>query len=111
MHRSAPLCRLSYGVDDVRVARAAAQVAAHALPDLDLGQVAPAEAPGNVQRGSARPAGLRLFNRGDAGHDLPRGTEAALKAVVLDECGLERMQLPIAFQCLDRRDVPTLLHD
>lgn len=31
----------------------------------------------------------------DSRHDLPRGTEAALQAIVLDECTLERMKLAI----------------
>ena len=44
------------------------------------------------------------------GHDLARGAEAALEAFMLDEGGLERMQLVALRQAFDRRDLGAVVH-
>src|SRR5919109_3208022 len=76
------------GLDDVLVAGAAAEVALEPAPDLRLGQ----------------PVAVRA-EKLDAGHDHPRRAEAALERVALPEGLLERMQLALARETLDRRDL------
>src|SRR5216117_1159971 len=61
--------------DDVVVRSAAAEVAAHPVPDL------------------LRRAGVALCDAGGAGHDLPGSAVAALERIALDEGGLQRMEL------------------
>lgn len=46
----------------------------------------------------------------DGRHDLPGGTEAALQAVVLNECALERMKLTVLLETLDRFDCGPVMH-
>src|SRR5919206_425984 len=75
------------GLDDVLVAGAAADVALEPAPDLRLGQ----------------PVAVRA-EKLDAGHDHPRGAEAALERVALPEGLLERMQLAAPRETLVRRD-------
>src|SRR5882757_3944614 len=66
--------------DDVRVGRAAADVAGHELPDvLDA-----------------------LLDRGDRRHDLPGGAEPALQGVLVEERLLDRVQLVPCGQCFHR---------
>src|SRR5437763_4408040 len=74
------------GLDDVLVAGAAADVALEPAPDLCLGE----------------PVAIRAEEL-DAGHDHPRGAEAALERVVLPEGLLERMELAALRETLDRR--------
>src|SRR5262249_29730773 len=62
---------------------AAADVAAHPFPDLGL------------------TAGVALDNAGHRGHDLTGCAVAALKAVVLDERGLHRVQTAAIGQAFD----------
>ena len=79
--------RVLHGLHDVVVARAAAQVALEPEPDLLLG-------------------GVRvLLQQVDALHDHPGRAEAALQPVALPERLLDRVQLPVRGQPLDRRDV------
>src|SRR5206468_2304075 len=79
---------------DARIGAAAAQVAAHGLADA-LGIV----------------AGLGLADESDGAHDLARGAEAALEAVVLDEGGLHGVQLAIPRQALDGEHVGAVVAD
>src|SRR5919109_1713592 len=85
---ASPHRRLVDGLDDVLVAGAAADVALEPVPDLGLGQ----------------PVAVRTEEL-DAGHDHPRRAEAALERVALPEGLLERMQLAVPRQALDRRDL------
>src|SRR6266446_301985 len=78
-----PLDRL----DDVVVARAPAEVALELVTDQLLG----------------RP-GIALEHLVDR-HDHARGAEAALEAVLLPEALLDRMELAVLGQALDRHDV------
>ena len=71
---------------DVVVAGAAAEVALEPEPDLALGRV-----------------GVLLEQR-DRGEHHARGAEAALQPMLLVERLLDRMQLPVARQALDRGD-------
>src|SRR5262249_43212528 len=80
--------RLLDGLDDVLVAGAAAEVALQTAPNLRLGQTRPVRA--EQLRG---------------GHDDPRRAETALQAVPLPESLLERMELAVAGQALDGRDL------
>jgi len=52
--------------------------------------------------------GVPLLHAGYGRHDLPRGTIAALEAVIVDKGLLHRMQLPILLQALDGRDLLAL---
>src|SRR5919198_26971 len=85
---ASPHRRLVDGLDDVLVAGAAAQVALEPAPDLVVGQ----------------PVAVRA-EKLDAGHDHPRRAEAALERVALPERLLQRMQLAVLRQALDRRDL------
>ncbi len=78
------LCRSANGLDDARVARAAAEVALERLLDLLVG-------------------GLGIsVEQSFGGHDHPRGAEAALHRPVLNESLLQRMQLAVRSQPLNR---------
>src|SRR3954469_1172970 len=79
--------RILDGEDDVVVGSAAAQVAAHPLPDL------------------LRRAGVALVDAGDAGHDLPGRAIAALEGIALDKRGLQRVELLPVGEALDGRDL------
>jgi hypothetical protein len=57
--------------------------------------------------GQPRP---RLLDNRNAGHDLARGAEAALEAVVLDEGRLQRMERAVVLQPLDGGDALAALH-
>src|SRR5829696_3274230 len=72
------------GLDDVHVARAAAQVAGDPLADLVLGRI-----------------GVLLQQVGGL-HDHAGGAEAALEAVLVPERLLERVQLAALLHALDR---------
>src|SRR6266540_6059168 len=85
-----PSCDLADGGDDVGVRAAAAQVAAHELPDL---------------RVRSRPA---LGQQTEPGHDLTRRAVAALESVVADEGLLQRVQPPVPCQPFDRHDLAAL---
>src|ERR671925_84850 len=76
------------GLDDVLVAGAAAEVALEPAPDLGIGE----------------PVAVRAEEL-DAGHDHPRRAEAALEGVTLPERLLQRMQLSVAREPFDRRDL------
>src|SRR5437667_7125475 len=76
------------GLDDVLVAGAAADVALEPAPDLGLRQ----------------PVAVRAEEL-DAGHDHPRRAKAALERVVLPEGLLQWMELAVARETLDRRDL------
>src|SRR6266566_4011485 len=90
---SSALCRrVGDRCDDARVGSAAADVAAHPETDL-LGR-----------------AGVPLRDAAHAGHDLARGAVAALKAVVLDEGRLQRMQFLTLRQTFDRGDPGAIVH-
>src|SRR5689334_16008378 len=75
---------------DVRVGRAAADVAAHVLGDVGIG------------------AGVALLDEGDRRHDLAGRAVSTLECVVLDEGPLHRVQLLFAGQPLDRRHLVPL---
>src|ERR1700716_2118096 len=62
------------GLDDVHVARAAAQVAGDTTPDLGFGRI------------------RRLLQQAGRSHDHARRTEAALQAVLLPEAFLQRVE-------------------
>ena len=81
------------GFDDAWIGAAPAQIAAHSLTDLGIGC-----------------GGLFVFQQGHCRHDLPGRAVAALKAVMLDEGFLDRME---GFRCpktLDRGDLGVLVH-
>src|SRR5258708_11292092 len=96
--------------DDVGIGGAAAEVAAHALADLLVGE-------GDVrsrQIGAhpAWPAGLGLAQHADSRAELARGTVAALEGVVFNERLLERVQVvAIGRQPFDGDDLSVLVRD
>src|SRR5689334_9594464 len=73
---------------DVLVAGAAADVALEPLPDLLLGELA-----------------VRLLDDPDRGHHHPRGAVAALQPVMLVEGPLDRVELAVRREPLDRPDL------
>src|SRR5438874_10014631 len=75
------------GLDDVLIARAAAEVPLERLADLSL-----------ARRGI-------LVEQADDRHDHPGRAEAALQRVLLVERLLDGMQLAVLRQALDRRDL------
>src|SRR5258706_15524060 len=81
------LGRVLHGLDDVHVARAAAQVPADGLADLLLARV------------------LVALEERARGHQHARRAESALQAVLLGEALLHRMQLAALLQALDRGDL------
>src|SRR5205085_2795456 len=103
--RSPSLChlssrRLADRVDDADVGAAAAQVAAHALLDLGVGQL---EGAGASRGHRARHAGAILGEHPNRRADLSGRAVAALEAVVLDEGHLERVRRVLAADAFDRR--------
>ena len=79
------------GRNDARVRPAAADVAAHALADLVVGE--PSGARTHVLGYMADVAPPRFREQANRGTDLPGGTVPALKGIVLDEGGLHRVEL------------------
>src|SRR5262249_35826085 len=75
---------------NLRIGRAAGEVAAHVLADLVGG------------------AGVPFLDAGYAGHDLAGRAEAALKRIVLDEGGLQGMQRFTSGQAFDRGDLASV---
>src|ERR1700733_4653535 len=73
---------------DLRVSRAAADVAAHPLADLLIGRR------------------MALTDAAHSGHDLAGGTEAALERVLVDKRLLDRMKPAVRGQPLDGSDLP-----
>src|SRR5918997_715644 len=72
------------GLDDVLVARAAAEVAFETLPDLLLRRV------------------RLLLEQADGGHDHAGGAVTALQPVSLVESMLNRVQQPVVYDAPDR---------
>src|SRR5579864_9227221 len=110
MHNSSPSRCFSDSVDDIWIARATTEIAAHPLSNFCLGKVSSSKGFRNVFRGRARPARLCFPDHGDCRHDLSGCTETTLEPVVLDECLLDWMKLSIAFQSFDRGDLLTIVH-
>src|SRR5258707_5473035 len=81
------LGRVLHGLDDVHVARAAAQVPADGLADLLLARI------------------LVAYEERARGHQHARRAEAALQTVLLGEALLHRMELAALLQALDRGDL------
>src|SRR5207245_8287823 len=92
VHRSTPRRRLGDRIDDIRIASTATQVARHPLTNLRSRQIRDGKWAPDIGRGGARPARFRFFDHGDGRHDLARGTETALEAVVFDEGSLDRVK-------------------
>src|SRR5437764_11210875 len=84
---------LADGRTNVLVRRAAADVAAHPLPDLRVA------------------GGVPLVEQRGRGHDLPGRAVPALERVVLDERLLHRVQLAFPGEPLDGRDLVALAGD
>src|SRR5947209_18452995 len=85
---------LADGGDDVDVAAAAAEIAAHPLADLVVG------------------FRVSLAQQRRGGADLPRRAVAALEAVVADEGGLQRVQAVVGGEPLDGDDLlSAAVHD
>src|SRR5229473_521179 len=82
--------RRLHRLDDVHVARAAAEVALEALANLVIGRV------------------RVLLEQVGRGHDHSRGAVAALEPVLVPECLLQWMELAVLGHALDRGDVSTL---
>ena len=94
-------------LDDVGIGAAAADVAAHALAQLGIGQL---RRRGQVGGDVAGDAGLDLVEHRHGRADLPGRAVAALIAVVLDEGGLHRMQVLRRAEPLDGGDAVALVH-
>jgi hypothetical protein len=86
--RSEAVLDIEHGFRDPRIGPAAAEISAH---------------------GFAYPlrvvARLPFIDQADRAHDLARGTEPALKAVMRDESGLYGMELAAIRNALDRENV------
>src|SRR4051812_1512432 len=67
----------------IRIGAAAADIAAHELPDLRCGM------------------STAFIDKGYCGHDLTRGAIAALESIVFDECLLHGVQFLIPGEAFD----------
>src|SRR6516225_5724228 len=86
-----PLC-FQHRFGDSLIGPATAQIAAHAFA-YALGIV----------------SGLALLNQPDRAHDLARGAEPALQAVMGDKRLLHRVQPPFSREPFDRKDVRSVI--
>jgi hypothetical protein len=68
------ICGSLYGFNDLRIGRAATEIAAHPFSDFGLTPSVP------------------LMNASNSRHDLTRCAEAALKGVLINECLLNRVE-------------------
>ena len=105
-----PPCSFSDGRNDVRVARAAAQIATHALANLCPREILNREWLCDVYRRGTRPPRFRFFDHCNSRHDLARRAKTALKPVMLDEHLLERVQAAVAPQPLNGGDLMAVVH-
>jgi hypothetical protein len=110
MHGLTPPYSFSDGRNDVRVARAAAQIATHALANLWRREILNREWLRYVYRRGTRPARSRFFDHCDSRHDLARRAKTALKPVMLDEHLLERVQAAVALQPLNGGNLMAIVH-
>ena len=96
--------------DNIGIGGAAAQIAAHALADLLVGEGDVRSRQISAHR--AGPTGLGLAQHADRRANLSRGTVAALEGVMVDERLLEGMQVvAIGRQPLDGDDLGVLVRD
>src|SRR5919201_6918436 len=102
-----PLAHLADGGNDVRVSGAPADVAAHPLGDLGIGQ---RRRGFDIRRDIAGPARIVFGEQRDGGADLPGGAVAALESIMTYERGLHRMQSSLVGQALDRGDLVAVMH-
>ena len=79
--------------DDVRIGAATTKITAHPFADFAVA------------------LGVTFLEQGDRGTDLPGGAVAALKAIVLDERCLHRMQLVALGETLNRNDLIAFMRD
>src|SRR5258708_2413196 len=110
MHGLTPPCCFGDCCNNVRIARAAAQIATHALPNLCLREILKREWLRDIYRRGTRPARFRFFDQRGSRHDLARSTESALKPVMLNERLLERMQAAVAPQPFNGGDSLLIVH-
>ena len=92
------------GGDDVGVGSAAADVAAHALADLVVGEFGVGGVAG-LEGDGAEGVVLVLFEEGDGGADLAGGAVAALEAVVFEEGGLDGVEGVAVGEAFDGGDL------
>jgi hypothetical protein len=85
--------RSQHGAHDLGVCPAATQIATHSAADVVLGWI------------------RVVAQERDGGEDLTGRAEPALQRIVLDECGLDRMQLAVAGQAFNGRDGPIIAGD
>ena len=96
---------LAHGGDDIRIGGTAAQIAAHPLADLLVGQCRAVDRLSNVWCDVTGHARVHLLNGADGREDLPRRAVAALKAVAVQEGGLHRVKLVAFGEAFNRNDV------
>src|SRR4030081_3171975 len=98
---------LGHSLGDVGIGPAAADVAAHSLAHLRVGCLL---AIGEACADMAGHPGLDLFEHRYGRTDLPRRAIAALKAVMLDEGRLHRVQIIRRAEALDCGDLVAFMH-
>src|SRR5919197_6726084 len=86
---TAPLAHLADGGNDVGVSGTSADVAAHPLGDLGMGQRRRGR---DIRRHVAGPARVVFGQERDGGADLAGGTVAALEAIMAHKGGLHRIE-------------------
>src|SRR5262249_42611323 len=102
-----PLGHLADGCDDVGVSGAPADIAAHPLGDLGIGQDGRSR---NIRRRIAGPTLSVFGDERDGGAELAGRTVPALESVMAHERGLHRMQNALVGQSLDGGDLGTVMH-
>src|SRR5271165_2734836 len=104
---AASLGHLTDGGNDVGISGAPANIAAHTLRDLSVGQSRDGR---DVRRRIAWPARLVLRQQRDGGANLTGSAITALQSVMADKCGLHRAEIAIFFQTLDGPDLVARMH-
>src|SRR5947209_12787606 len=103
----ASLGHLTDGGNDVGISGAPADIAAHALRDLSVGQSWRGR---DISRRIAWPARLMLRQQRDRGANLTGSAVAALQSIMAHKCSLHRVEITVFFQTLDGRDLVARMH-
>src|SRR5258707_7429053 len=101
------LGHLTDGGNNVGVSGAPADIAAHALRDLRVGQTRCGR---DVRRRIARPARLVFSQQRDRRANLTGGAISALQSIMVHKCRLHWVEIAVFFQTLDGRDFIAGMH-
>src|SRR5713101_102312 len=104
---AASLGHLTDGGNNVGISGAPADIAAHTLRNLRIGQSWRGR---DVRRRIAWPARLVFSQQRDRRANLTGGAIPALQSIMAHKCGLHWVEIAIFFQTLDGRDLVARMH-